>query len=411
MLLAFDDTDGPDGGCTTFLAGAVLEALGPEHATDHPRLVRLDPDHPWKTRGNAAVVLELSDDLTAEAALETAFSVVREHARVAEGKGAGVAVFEEPPDPSWYERGVQGPVPLEEARRTLEDRPTRTLGTGRGLVGALCAAAWRPDRSPSTYTRIAYREPERWGTPRQVDPSSVRAVEERYESTFDCYDEHADHPVMVPRTPCPVLYGLRATRPDRLDEAQREIASEPVSCATTFATNQASDDHIAPEDLAILEVTDPPRALEGGHVAIEAEGERGPVTCMAFEPTGRLRAAVRAVEVGDRILPVGSWTDGQVNLEKLLHRPARKRATQACPSCGRSMASAGRGGPVRCRRCGHREPKRFEQGPVRWTEADASARRHLARPLELGLADHVYEAARPLVDETDGSARTAPETA
>src|SRR5688572_14952347 len=59
LLLAFDDTDSRDGGCTTHLAFHVLLAMPELALSGLPRLVRLNPNVPWKTRGNGAVVLPL----------------------------------------------------------------------------------------------------------------------------------------------------------------------------------------------------------------------------------------------------------------------------------------------------------------------------------------------------------------
>lgn len=408
MLLAFDDTDSPEGGCTTALVRPIVEALGGEDVlAGLPRLVRLDPAHPWKTRGNAAVVVPLTDDLDGQRVLDAAFQVVERKARLSEGKGAGVVVLEEPPDERWYWHAVQGPVRLDEVRAALAATPHRTLGTGRGLVGALCAAAWHPRfargrelaslaRVPAaTYEHIAYRERGRWGTPREVDSRSLAAVQRAFSETFDCVDERG-RPVMVPHTPCPVLYGLRATRPDRLAEAACAIESEPVAAATTFVTNHASDDHVTDACLTWLTLTERPRARPGGHVVAPArtdEGERR--DCIAFEPTGSLRHAVLAMRAGDRVLPVGSMREGSVNLEKVLHAPVERRARTPCPSCGRAMTSVGRDGPVRCRACGRRQPAARTRPQATWHEADAGARRHLARPLSLGLAERIEAASTP----------------
>lgn len=404
MLLALDDTDGPQGGCTTHVAARIRAALEPGHRAGAPRLVRLDPGNPWKTRGNAAVVLPVRDGLDPEELLDQALPIVEEHARLAEGKGAGMAVFPEAPEEAWYRRGVREHVPLEEARAALEGVPTRTLGEGRGLVGCLCAAAWRPGEQ-ATWTRIAYRRPQRWGTPRELDPEGVRQLTDRFPQTFDCWDPHDEHPVIAPRTPCPVLYGIRATAPDRLAEAAGTIASEPEAGAVTFRTNQATDDHLGPEDLVRLTVTEAPEALEGGHVRLVGRTPAGEErVVMAFEPTGRLRAGVRAVDEGDAVLPVGPADGGQVNLEKLLHAPQPERAPQRCPGCGGRMRSMGARAPVRCARCGTRAPKRAKGRAPRWTEADPSARRHLARPLALGLAPHVAQAAGRLIDRAAAAA-------
>ncbi len=401
MLLALDDTDGPEGGCTTHVAWRILDRLRVEAASGRPRLVRLFPSNPWKTRGNAAVVLPLREELDPETVLEAAFDVVRAHARLADGKGAGLALLEHPPPERWYHQGVQGTVELGDARQALDDlgARTRTMGTGRGLIGCLCAAAWRPGPQ-ATYEHIAYRAPDRWGTPRRIEPASVAGVAGAYPETFDCIDPTDDHLAMVPRTPCPVLFGLRATRPGRLAEAAARIEGEAPAVAQAFVTNQASDDHIRSACLTPSIATRPPTTLAGGHVRLATETTDGQMrTLMAFEPTGRLRHAVLDVEPGDRLLPVGALEDGQVNLEKLLHVPARRRRRQRCPSCGGAMGSAGRDAGVRCRGCGHRAPKRYEQPEPAWYEADVSARRHLARPLALGLAPRLQAAAEALIDD------------
>ena len=57
MWLGVDDTDGPDSGCTTFVLSEILAAareLGAD-LLGEPRLVRLNPNVPFKTRGNAAL--------------------------------------------------------------------------------------------------------------------------------------------------------------------------------------------------------------------------------------------------------------------------------------------------------------------------------------------------------------------
>jgi tRNA(Ile2)-agmatinylcytidine synthase len=396
VLLTLDDTDGPQGGCTTYAAACIADRLGPDALDGRPRLVRLDPDNPWKTRGNAAVAIPLSRDLHPETVLETAAGVVDDHARIAEGKGAGLAVLSEPPAPAWYERGVRERVGLDEARSALADVPTWTAGTGRGLVGCLCAAAWRPGPS-ATYTRIAYRHPEARGTSRAIDARHARELDTHHEAVFDAYDAREDHALVAPRTPGPLLLGLRASEPDDLADRAARLAEEPIERAYTFVTNQASDDHLAAASLQPLVAADEPQRLEGGHVRLATrtprEAER---TVLAFEPTGDLRTGLRAVEPGDRLLALGSLKDAgrQVNLEKLFHVPADRTQAPACPGCGGRPRSIGHEAGYRCPRCGTRQPGETSKRPPRWHEADPSARRHLARPLALGLAPRVQAAKR-----------------
>ena len=58
MYLGLDDTDSPDGMCTTYLAALIAEALEAGGCTvKNMRLIRLNPNVPWKTRGNAGVCI------------------------------------------------------------------------------------------------------------------------------------------------------------------------------------------------------------------------------------------------------------------------------------------------------------------------------------------------------------------
>src|SRR3989304_1119474 len=59
LYLGVDDTDSLRGMCTTFLATELVRALPKWDLIGFPRLVRLNPNIPWKTRGNGAICLRL----------------------------------------------------------------------------------------------------------------------------------------------------------------------------------------------------------------------------------------------------------------------------------------------------------------------------------------------------------------
>ena len=65
LHIGIDDTDSPFGKCTTHLAFKitkyVLERTG-ANFIDYPLLIRLNPNIPWKTRGNGAVCLRIKSD-------------------------------------------------------------------------------------------------------------------------------------------------------------------------------------------------------------------------------------------------------------------------------------------------------------------------------------------------------------
>ncbi|MCD6383503.1 MAG: DNA-binding protein, partial [Thermoplasmata archaeon] len=62
IFVAIDDTDSPNGGCTTYLTFDLLSRITERYALlGYPRLVRLNPTVPWKTRGNGATVFRLAN--------------------------------------------------------------------------------------------------------------------------------------------------------------------------------------------------------------------------------------------------------------------------------------------------------------------------------------------------------------
>ena len=61
LHIGIDDTDSKTGGCTTYIAARLVEKLCKLGAQfiDYPDIIRLNPNIPYKTRGNAAVALRL----------------------------------------------------------------------------------------------------------------------------------------------------------------------------------------------------------------------------------------------------------------------------------------------------------------------------------------------------------------
>ena len=56
MWIGIDDTDSLKGGCTTYVATEIIAEM-PYDLIKFPRLVRLNPNIPWKTRGNGDITL------------------------------------------------------------------------------------------------------------------------------------------------------------------------------------------------------------------------------------------------------------------------------------------------------------------------------------------------------------------
>ncbi|AJF25511.1 MULTISPECIES: tRNA(Ile)(2)-agmatinylcytidine synthase [unclassified Haloarcula] len=412
-VVGLDDTDSRERGmCTTYAAASLAESIHDAGGTvERLLLVRLNPAVEHKTRGNAA--LAVHTDLDADTALELAGDVLdmAETDDPRTNPGAIVADCDPedvPPQVATFAcetiQSIQDPM----AATTLADvvgfaRCQR--GNGRGLVGALAAVGAWAALSDWTYEHIAYRERDRWGTERAVDGESVRDVAaEYYPDVWDTVDRASGYPVCVPRTPCPILYGIRGDDPDACRAVADAIDSEPIARRATFVTNQGTDVHL--QDAAVDAVTadsayrvtgdvvDAPETREGGHVFVTLEGDDTTLDCAAFEPTKGFRDRVRSLRVGDRITACGEVTDGTLKLEKFAVRELVRTepVTPDCPDCGRSMKSAGRNQGYRCRDCGTSADGKVEQSIERglergWYEVPPVARRHIAKPLVRGGFD------------------------
>lgn len=391
-----------------------------------PRLVRLNPNVPFKTRGNAALsarfgqgtgaarrvgVIDEAPVLSyargrplAEPARRAFLAAAWEAVRAASDPSgradpALVSVARALPSELYY-RAVRTLVPVADVRRLLAgaNAEVRTSGSDQGLVGAAAAIAWPGRRA--TWERIAYRAPARVGTLREVGAASVRDAQRRDPRLFLCYDGRTRRVLVAPHTRCPILYGLRATDRRALAPAARRIRSEPVERWVEFRTNQGTGDHAALKSFPELgeyatgrvrgTVIDLPQTLRGGHVRFtlsDAQGRR--LDCIAFEPTKTLPDVARSLLAGDRVSVWGGRSkDPTFRVEGIvLSRPSERRSAVAprCPECGTTARSLGRDRGFRCRSCRRRWPpearrrarasSRFPPGTYHPTP---SARRHLA---------------------------------
>jgi tRNA(Ile2)-agmatinylcytidine synthase len=314
----------------------------------------------------------------------------------------GFVVLRRRPSPRLYWRTVRGVVSQASTRGAIAGLGlSRRYKNGRGIIGAAAATAWRPrDR---TYELLAYRERERWGTPRDVDPESVIAMDRAFPSTFNNYDYANSHVALAPRSPCPVLMGIRGDVPMDLPRALRRIESETPSRWMIFETNQGTDDHILRDDWRMKPHTSvslrgtvmaKPFDAPGGHVFFPVKG-RQQMTVAAYEPSKQFRSVVRMLAPGDVVRVVGSIRRDprSLNLEKLqviyLAPKATKVANPRCPVCNKSMKSIGRDEGFRCLRGHGKKPTTAavfaiveRQLREQWYEPPVSARRHIAKPLK-----------------------------
>lgn len=361
----------------------------------HPELVRLNPNIPYKTRGNAALAARFghgvgrpfpvgwlagesvnayvtgrnlsrseATDLT-----ERAWRSTLAQAR-SEDPGTDPALVSAPRrlPAGLYWEAVRRVVPVERVERLLSAHGAelRTSGSRQGLVGAAAATAW--SGAHPTWELLSYRHAGRIGAPRLVEPASVRRAEREYPELFLCTDRATRRVLIAPHTDCPILFGLRATSPARLPFAARQVRGEMPERWVIYRTNQGSGDHlrrISPDRLGPYEsavfvgrVLEPARVGRGGHAHVALRTDTGStVQCVAFEPTKTLPKLLARLVPGDRLRVWGGrGADPTFRLEGVevlstVPRTALGR-TPRCPRCGGRTSSLGSARGYRCPR-GH----------------------------------------------------------
>lgn len=410
MYIGLDDTDSRQGMCTTYLCALIIRELqGVATLRGLPRLVRLNPNIPYKTRGNGALCFAADGD---EAIVwDTVTDLITATHMDGPDTNPGAVMVRDDADMSsltrFYHRALHTEVQISEAK-DLACKIGASIyfsGTGRGLIGAL--ASLGADMACHTYELIAYRELGAIGTKRSVDAGSVQNIDRDYAPRiFDSYDWKNNYVAIAPNAPCPVLYGLRGTDPDLLVKAATSITSEPVSMSQMFETNQATDAHLENKHIGDIEefnsvrvegtVCEAPHFEHKGHLFFSISDSTGSIICAAYEPTKEFRSVVQGLVMGDRVELFGGVKATPygltINLEKIHILSLAALKTPVVPSCcGKSMQSVGRGKGYRCKRCGRKvAPVDVEYRSVErtvapgWYEVPVIARRHLSRPLSLG---------------------------
>ncbi len=387
MHIGLDDTDSTKGGCTTYLAAVLLEKLrqfGVDFI-DYPLLIRLNPNVPWKTRGNGALCLRFTFDPQFEGQIkETAMTLWEEHSAVNEkGTDPGIVFFGGAQVPAeltaFAKRAETTVVTLKEAMALIKRFGAEASGFNscRGIIGAL-AAVGETLNCDHTYELIAYRTPPNWGTKRRVDEASIFEMDKQTALyTFNNVDAEKGRVIITPRGPDPILFGIRGETADIVKKAFGIVRPlEPVERWVIFRSNQGTDAHLRRiQTLSAIEpycsiiakgtVSQNPRVVPLRHVIFSISDGTAEVDCAAYEPTGDLRKIARELIVGDIVEVYGAVHKATktkpltINLEKiniLSLQPRVLLENPLCPNCGKRLKSMGKNQGFRCELCGGKYP-------------------------------------------------------
>lgn len=445
LNVGFDDTDSPVGMCTTFLAYKIAGSLcGPavtraDQSTggsarrrpsqgagtrqgsraqaeflDYPRLVRLNPNIPWKTRGNGAVSMRIRTT-DPQGAKNLIRDMVFDYADTEHGANPGLVFFEGSEIPGqlaeFARLALWQLIGRGDARRLAQRNGLEFYlgGNGQGLVGAMGAAGygWRDH----TMELLSYRRPSRLGTRRRISAQGVKSMQDRTSpNTFNSFDERRHRVMITPRGPDPVFYGIRGEDAGTLVYATGMLrrGGEDADGYMIFRTNQGTGDHLqnqlTPNAMRPYAsgwmsgtVAAAPVTGMGGHTFFEIDADcsaAGRVVCAVYRPT-RIATTAMNLAVGDKVRVGGGVRRASknhpraVNVEYLHVQELAGTfclANPACMTCGKRMKSKGRGQGFACARCKDsrarskircRVPRKIKRGLYL---PDPAAHRHLTRP-------------------------------
>jgi tRNA(Ile2)-agmatinylcytidine synthase len=417
LHIGIDDTDSDKGGCTTYTAAVLFQDLIERgfKPSDFPWLVRLNPNIPWKTRGNGALAVHFYVDEKEIANVQHVALENVERTTVASARGTDPAVAflkgQVPRNLHEYStRALYDVLSVREAKAVAAKAgaEVHALMGVRGMIGSLAAIGASLDSVKNTFEIIAYRMSENLGTPRNIDHESVKLMNAKPgNGTFNNLDPESGRVLVGPHGPDPVLLGIRGYSPKDVLTAFNEVQlGEEVERIMIFRTNQGTDAHLGKMRRAVDlrphqsgnltgRVEDVPRVVRGGHVIFRLRDDSGLIDCAVYQPTGSLAIAARELIPGDRVRASGGirgWRNGSptLNVERLevLHLAEKiEHVNPMCRACGSRCESMGRGQGLRCKRCGQ-ENENASKIQVRQQRhlqltvyvPPPRARRHLAMP-------------------------------
>jgi len=406
VWIGLDDTDNPDSGCTTATFDDLLKEISQIENVEiiERRLVRLWPFAERRTRGNGALACVIDCPkkslLFLEELLSNFFNQLLSELEIDENSLTSPALifsFKEL-DENFYWEAVRQKVDLDIRRESLRGVKVLSLeNSDWGLIGASSAMAWQPSEN-STWELIAWRFSDNIGTKRNITSSVVKKMESLHPETFVNRDPTADKGLIAPRTPCPVLYGIRGSKSQAVLMAHKWIQGQSgVERCERFAihrTNQLSDDHV----LGFSRSTVLTKSIEtkGAHSSLQVLSEGKNLTLVAFKEGGDVNSLLRKLIPGDRIDWLGMKApDGSIHLERLSINSSLPRITGRPICCnGKTMRSAGSNQPLRCLNCERVVEKHWLYEEINlngielvsgWAEPSPSQRRHLSKPLSLGI--------------------------
>lgn len=302
LIIAIDDTDSNDGMCTTYIMTLIIEYLKDNNfeIIDFPRLVRLNPSIPYKTRGNAALSIEININeknyiVDKNKIISFITKLIKEKSMVSSKNTNPGSIFLEEKQyqiiknvlKNFYFKALRDIVTIKEAMSLIIEYNINHffLKNGRGIIGSLAAAGYiliSNDIKDYTYELLTYRDPNKFGSKRFFFEDTFIIFDKKTSpKTWDTIDYSKKKKLIcISHSKDPVLYGIRGNDYDILDSSKNYLISEHVDKYCIFKTNQSTDEHIINVDSFSKmknlcsyrikgTVDNKSRTIIGGHVFID----------------------------------------------------------------------------------------------------------------------------------------------
>jgi tRNA(Ile2)-agmatinylcytidine synthase len=397
--------------CTTYLAYKLVDSLKKENVRflDYPRLIRFNPNIPWKTRGNGAVALKIKTD-SPEKIKKKVIQFVTKFSDLKNGANPGVVFYENDAIPKKFTKfsnmALWRLISRKDAKKFISENKLESfhLGNGQGLVGAIGAIGY--GFNDHTFELLSYRKKSHFGKKRKIISSSVKRMQEKtYPRTYNSYDDKKNRVLFAPHGPDPVFFGIRGEDPKSVFFASKlvEAQERPVG-HLIFKSNQGTGDHLQNElDVFSLRaylsgtitgvISRQPQMEKGNHVTFSIIKNGVEVNCAVYRPTGLTKEAMYLINgdeirVGGGIRKSSAKHGRTLNVEFFEVLKLQKKTVLVnplCTKCNKRMKSKGKNQSFECIKCGQKAQNKTvleipRQIKTKLYIPQPSAHRHLTRP-------------------------------
>ena len=413
LNIGFDDTDSPKGMCTTFLAYKIVDWLKKQDTEflDFPKLIRFNPNIPWKTRGNGAVSMQIRTKNPSKIKTQIK-NLVKKYSDIKNGANPGLVFYESKEIPEQFTKfsklALWQLIHRNHAKKFAAKNNIEFFyqGNGQGLVGAIGAIGY--DFKDHTLELLSYRKNSKFGKARNLSAKSVKTMQEKtLPYTFNSFDNKKDRVLITPHGPDPVFYGVRGENIDSLLHATKILeTSEKLAGYMIFKSNQGTNDHLKNElnptnirPYASGKITgivsDEPKIVKGGHVFFSIFSDGCELRCAVYKPTGMSSVALSLIK-GDMVCLGGGIRKASKNYPRILNlefidvinlEKNLIKSNPVCKKCDKKMKSKGKHQGYQCTKCGEKSASKVTLEIPRQIKKqlyipNVSAHRHLSRPLQ-----------------------------